>query len=431
MHRVRLVGSPPRWWPAHRGAAAQAPTGQEARDGTRRRPRDGSARDRAGARRAREAGVAHRHRARPAGGTPAKAAFGRVPARPVHRPRGRPDLLLGALGLPGASSPWSRCSASSARASRRPTRCSTSCGSSARARWPTSSRADRPIVNVAGRRAGPWSSASAGALWSASGYVGAFGRAMNRVYQVDEGRPVWKLRPVVLLITLGLVVMAALVLVGLVVSGPVATAIGEAVGLGDQASTVWSIVKWPVMLGIVVVMVAVLYYATPNVKQPKFRWVSVGAAVAILHLGARVGRLRLLRVATSARTTRPTARSPASSSSCCGSGSPTSRCSFGAEIDAELERARELQAGIEAEQTAPAAAARHAATPTRPRRSWSRRSPRAAGCGSRPTAGVTDAGNGYAARAWRRDSRRARRRHPELEPLPSERGRATGPRRRA
>ena len=122
----------------------------------------------------------------------------------------------------------------------------------------------------------------AGAIWSASGYVGAFGRAMNRVYQVDEGRPIWKLRPVVLLITIGLVIMAALVLVGLVVSGQVATVVGDTVGVGDTATTIWNIVKWPVMLGIVVVMVAVLYYATPNVRQPKFRFVSVGAAVAIL-----------------------------------------------------------------------------------------------------------------------------------------------------
>ncbi|MFL6178088.1 MAG: YihY/virulence factor BrkB family protein [Ornithinibacter sp.] len=189
-----------------------------------------------------------------------------------------------------------------------------------------------------------------GAIWSASGYVGAFGRAMNRVYQVDEGRPIWKLRPVVLLITVGLVIMAALVLVGLVVSGPVATAIGDAVGLGDLAKTIWSIVKWPVMLGIVVVMVAVLYYATPNVRQPKFRWVSVGAAVAILvwvlasvafgfyvsnfssynktygSLAGIIVFLLWLWITNLALL-------------------------FGAEVDAELERARQLQSGIEAEET--------------------------------------------------------------------------------
>ena len=190
----------------------------------------------------------------------------------------------------------------------------------------------------------------AGAVWSASGYVGAFGRAMNRIYQVDEGRPIWKLRPVVLLITVGLVIMAALVLIGLVVSGPVARAIGDVVGLGDASVTVWDIVKWPVMLGIVIVMVAVLYYATPNIKQPKFRWVSVGAAVAILgwvlasvafgfyvsnfgsynktygSLAGIIVFLLWLWITNLALL-------------------------FGAEIDSELERARQLQAGIEAEHT--------------------------------------------------------------------------------
>ena len=190
----------------------------------------------------------------------------------------------------------------------------------------------------------------AGAIWSASGYVGAFGRAMNRVYQVDEGRPIWKLRPVVLLITVGLVVMAALVLIGLVISGPLATTLGDAVGLGDLAQTIYTIVKWPVMLGIVVVMVAVLYYATPNVRQPKFRWVSVGAAVAILvwvlasvafgfyvshfssynktygSLAGIIVFLLWLWITNLALL-------------------------FGAEVDAELERARQLQSGIKAEET--------------------------------------------------------------------------------
>jgi len=122
----------------------------------------------------------------------------------------------------------------------------------------------------------------AGAIWSASGYVGAFGRAMNRIYQIDEGRPVWKLRPLQLLLTLVGIIMAALVLVGLVISGPVAQSIGDVIGLGDTAVMVWKIVKWPVMLAIVVVLVAVLYYAAPNVRQPKFRWMSVGAAIAIV-----------------------------------------------------------------------------------------------------------------------------------------------------
>ncbi len=122
----------------------------------------------------------------------------------------------------------------------------------------------------------------AGALWSASGYVGAFGRAMNRMYEVDEGRPIWKLRPAMLLVTLVALILAAAVALMLAVSGPVARSIGDAIGLGNTALTVWNIVRWPVVLVFVVVIVAVLYWATPNVKQPKFRWISAGAVLAIV-----------------------------------------------------------------------------------------------------------------------------------------------------
>jgi hypothetical protein len=114
-----------------------------------------------------------------------------------------------------------------------------------------------------------------GALWSASGCVGAFGRALNRVNQVDEGRPVWKLRPLQRLLTL-----VGLVLLGLVVSGPVARAVGETVGLGSSAVTAWDLATWPVILAVVVLLVAMLCHATPNVRQPAFRWISLGAAIA-------------------------------------------------------------------------------------------------------------------------------------------------------
>ncbi|MFF2027636.1 YihY/virulence factor BrkB family protein, partial [Streptomyces sp. NPDC058171] len=121
-----------------------------------------------------------------------------------------------------------------------------------------------------------------GAVWSASGYVGAFGRAMNRMYEVEEGRPVWKLRPLMLAVTIvGLVLVAAGAAM-LALSGPVARSAGDAVGLGDTALTVWNIARWPFVLGIVVVAVAILYYVTPNVRQPKFRWISAGAFLAIV-----------------------------------------------------------------------------------------------------------------------------------------------------
>ena len=164
-----------------------------------------------------------------------------------------------------------------------------------------------------------------GALWSASGYVGAFGRAMNTVYEIDEGRPFWKLRPVMLLVTLVAILLVAVVLVMLVVSGPLAPSIGAVIGLGSQAVTVWNIVKWPVIVVFVVAIVAILYYATPNVKQPRFRWLSIGAVVAIL-VWILASAAFAFYVATFAATTRPTARWPASSSAWCGCGSPTSRC---------------------------------------------------------------------------------------------------------
>ncbi len=135
----------------------------------------------------------------------------------------------------------------------------------------------------------------AGALWSASGYVGAFGRAMNRIYEIGEGRPIWKLRPLMLLLTVVLVVLAAAVLLALVLTGPVALAVGDALGLGSTGVLLWEIAKWPVLLAVVVLIVALLYYATPNIRQPRFRWVSVGAVLAIVIWGAGLGGVRLLR----------------------------------------------------------------------------------------------------------------------------------------
>jgi membrane protein len=188
-----------------------------------------------------------------------------------------------------------------------------------------------------------------GALWSASGYVGAFGRALNRIYQIDEGRPAWKLRPLQLLITVVGVVLAALVLVGLVLSGSVAQSVGNVLGLGSGAVTVWNIAKWPVILVVVVALVALLYYSTPNIKQPNFRWISVGAAIAIVtwilasvlfglyvshfgHYNKTYGSLAGVIVFLLWLWITNLA------------------LLFGAEVDSELERARELQSGIEAEE---------------------------------------------------------------------------------
>ena len=122
----------------------------------------------------------------------------------------------------------------------------------------------------------------AGAIWSASGYVGAFTRAANVVYETPEGRKIWKLKPLQLLVTLIGILFAALTVTMLVLSGPVVEAIASAVGIGSTALTVWNVVKWPVILVILALMIAVLYYSTPNVKLRGFKWVSPGAGVAIL-----------------------------------------------------------------------------------------------------------------------------------------------------
>jgi membrane protein len=122
----------------------------------------------------------------------------------------------------------------------------------------------------------------AAALWSASGYIGAFMRASNVIYETREGRPFWKLRPLQIAVTLAMILMMALLAVGLVATGPVLDAIAGPIGLSDTAVTIWSVVKWPLMAFVFLVMVGVLYYASPNVRLRGFRWVTPGSLFAIV-----------------------------------------------------------------------------------------------------------------------------------------------------
>ncbi len=122
----------------------------------------------------------------------------------------------------------------------------------------------------------------AGALWSASGYVSAFTRAANVVWETPEGRKIYLLKPLQLLITLIGILFVVLIALAVVATGPLTDAIGDALGLGSTATTVWDIAKWPVMVVVVAIMIAVLYYSTPNVRLRGFRWVSPGAAFALL-----------------------------------------------------------------------------------------------------------------------------------------------------
>jgi membrane protein len=122
----------------------------------------------------------------------------------------------------------------------------------------------------------------AGALWSASGYVAAFMRASNSIYDIEEGRPVWKTLPTRVLLTLVLLVLLAISAVAVTLSGGLAKQVGGVLGLSDTAVTVWDIAKWPVLLLVVSFMFALLYWAAPNVKHPKFRWISPGGVLAVL-----------------------------------------------------------------------------------------------------------------------------------------------------
>jgi membrane protein len=120
------------------------------------------------------------------------------------------------------------------------------------------------------------------ALWSASGYVGAFIRASNVIYETPEGRPFWKLRPLQILVTLGMILLAVVLALGLVLTGPVVEAVADPIGLSGTAITVWNIAKWPVLVAVFITMIAVLYYASPNARLRGFRWVTPGSLVAIV-----------------------------------------------------------------------------------------------------------------------------------------------------
>ncbi|MBE1536419.1 YihY/virulence factor BrkB family protein [Actinomadura algeriensis] len=184
----------------------------------------------------------------------------------------------------------------------------------------------------------------AGAVWSASGYVGAFMRASNVVYDVPEGRPFWKMVPLRLGITLLTLVVLAASAVAVVVSGPLAREAGDALGLGSAAVTAWRIAKWPVLLVVISLLFSLLYWAAPNVRR-RFRWVTPGGVVAVLVWLAASGLFALYVAGFSSYNKTY--------------GSLAGVIVFlvwlwisnlaillGAELNAELERGRAIQAGV-------------------------------------------------------------------------------------
>jgi membrane protein len=120
------------------------------------------------------------------------------------------------------------------------------------------------------------------ALWAASGYVAAFMRASNSIYDIEEGRPIWKTAPVRLGVTLVLVILLVVCAVAVVFTGGLAQQAGNVLGLGSQFVDVWNIAKWPVLLVIVSFMFALLYWASPNAKTGGFKWVSAGGLVGVV-----------------------------------------------------------------------------------------------------------------------------------------------------
>jgi membrane protein len=188
------------------------------------------------------------------------------------------------------------------------------------------------------------------ALWSASGYIGAFIRAANVIYEVEEGRPFWTRRPLQLAITAAMVLLLALVAIAIVVTGPLARAIGDVIGVGDTAVTVWNIAKWPVIVVVVMGMITVLYYLAPNVKQPGLRWMTPGGVVAVLiWITASVGFG--FYVANFGSYDKTYGSLAGAVVFLVWLWISNLAVLFGAEFDAELERSRQLAAGLPAEET--------------------------------------------------------------------------------
>jgi membrane protein len=188
------------------------------------------------------------------------------------------------------------------------------------------------------------------ALWSASGYIGAFSRASNVIYEIEEGRPFWKLRPLQVAMTMILLLLVAVSAIAVVISGPLASEVGKLFGLEGTAITVFNIVKWPVIVLVVMTMLAILYYGAPNVRHPGFRWITPGGSLAVLlWILASAGFAFYVANFASYNKTY---------------GSLAGVIVFlvwlwisnvavllGAEMNAEIERGRELESGVPEEKT--------------------------------------------------------------------------------
>lgn len=185
----------------------------------------------------------------------------------------------------------------------------------------------------------------AAALWSASGYIGAFMRASNAIYEVEEGRPFWKLRPLQLLVTLVLVVLLVAIALAVVATGAVADQVGQAIGVGHTALQVWDIAKWPVIVVAVAMMLALLYWVAPNVRQPGPRWITPGSAAA-LGLWMLASAAFAAYVANFGSYNKTYGSLGAVIVFLIWLWITNLAILFGQELNAELERGREIEAGL-------------------------------------------------------------------------------------
>ncbi|MEU7610080.1 YihY/virulence factor BrkB family protein [Micromonospora sp. NPDC049204] len=183
-----------------------------------------------------------------------------------------------------------------------------------------------------------------GALWSASGFIGAFTRASNSIYGVTEGRPVWKLRPIQIGLAAVTLVLLAVVALALIVSGPVTDAVGDLINAGGLARTVWSVAKWPVLAMVMMVLLSLLFWIAPNVRQPRFRWLTPGGAVALVSWTA-VSFGFGFYVATFASYKTTYGSLGAAIAFLVWLYLSNSALMLGVQINAEVQRGRQLQAG--------------------------------------------------------------------------------------
>ncbi len=188
----------------------------------------------------------------------------------------------------------------------------------------------------------------AGALWSASGYVGAFMRASNVVWDVEEGRPIWKTIPVRLGVTVVTLLLLTAGAIAVTFTGGLARQVGNVIGVGNTAVQIWDIAKWPVLVVLVAVMLAILYYAAPNVKQPGFHWVTPGGLLAVL-LWIAVSALFALYVANFSSYNKTYGALASVIVFLVWLWITNTVILLGAELNAELERARQIEGGLPAD----------------------------------------------------------------------------------